>query len=107
MEPFTIHDLEKRVENRAKAGPGTSYTRTLVDKGVAHCAKKLGEEAVEVTIAAVSEDRDRLVAETADLLYHLLVLLHVRGVPFADVEAVLGERTRQTGLEEKAARKGG
>jgi phosphoribosyl-ATP pyrophosphohydrolase len=107
MEPFTIHDLEKRVENRAKAEPGTSYTRTLVDKGIAHCAKKLGEEAVEVTIAAVSEDRERVVAETADLLYHLLVLLQVRGVSFAEVEAVLGERTRQTGLEEKAARKGG
>jgi phosphoribosyl-ATP pyrophosphohydrolase len=107
MEPFTIHDLEKRVEKRAKAEPGTSYTRTLVDKGVAHCARKLGEEAVEVTIAAVSEDRERVVAETADLLYHLLVLLRVRGVSFAEVEAVLGERTRQTGLEEKAARKGG
>jgi phosphoribosyl-ATP pyrophosphohydrolase len=107
MEPFTIHDLEKRVENRAKAEPGTSYTRTLVDKGIAHCAKKLGEEAVEVTIAAVSEDRERVVAETADLLYHLLVLLRVRGVSFAEVEAVLGERSRQTGLEEKAARKGG
>jgi phosphoribosyl-ATP pyrophosphohydrolase len=105
MEPFTIHDLEKRVEDRAKADPGTSYTRTLVDKGVAHCAKKLGEEAVEVTIAAVTEDRGRLVAEAADLLYHLLVLLRVRGVAFAEVEAVLGERTRQTGLEEKAARK--
>jgi phosphoribosyl-ATP pyrophosphohydrolase len=107
MQPFTVHDLEKRVEDRAKADPGTSYTRTLVDKGVAHCAKKLGEEAVEVTIAAVSEDRGRLVAETADLLYHLLVLLQVRGISFAEVEAVLGERTRQSGLEEKAARKGG
>src|SRR5262249_8456161 len=107
MQPFTLHDLEKRVEDRAKADPGTSYTRTLVDKGVAHCAKKLGEEAVEVTIAAVSEDRGRLVAETADLLYHLLVLLQVRGISFAEVEAVLGERTRQSGLEEKAARKGG
>jgi phosphoribosyl-ATP pyrophosphohydrolase len=107
MEPFTVHDLEKRVADRAKADPGTSYTRTLVDKGIAHCAKKLGEEAVEVTIAAVSEDRSRLVAETADLLYHLLVLLQVRGISFAEVEAVLGERTRQSGLEEKAARKGG
>jgi phosphoribosyl-ATP pyrophosphohydrolase len=107
MEPFTIHDLEKRVESRVNADPGTSYTRTLVDKGVAHCAKKLGEEAVEVAIAAVSEDRDRLVGEAADLLYHLMVLLQVRGIAFAEVEAVLGERTRQSGLEEKAARKGG
>ena len=79
----------------------------MVDKGVAHCAKKLGEEAVEVAIAAIAEDRTRLVAETADLLYHLLVVLEVRGVSLAEVEAVLGERTRQTGLDEKAARKGG
>jgi phosphoribosyl-ATP pyrophosphohydrolase len=107
MEPFTVHDLEKRVQTRAKAAPEASYTRVLVDKGVAHCAKKLGEEAVEVAIAAVAEDRGRLVAETADLLYHLLVVLQVRGVSLAEVEAALGERTRQTGLDEKAARKGG
>jgi phosphoribosyl-ATP pyrophosphohydrolase len=107
MAPFTIYDLEKRVQTRAKAEPGTSYTRTLVDKGVAHCAKKLGEEAVEVAIAAVAEDRARLVAETADLVYHLFVVLEVRGVSFAEVEAALGERTQQTGLDEKAARKGG
>jgi phosphoribosyl-ATP pyrophosphohydrolase len=60
-----------------------------------------------VAIAAIAEDRTRLVAETADLLYHLLVVLEVRGVSLAEVEAVLGERTRQTGLDEKAARKGG
>lgn len=107
MEPFTVYDLEKRVHARAKAEPGASYTRTLVDKGVAHCAKKLGEEAVEVAIAAIAEDRDRLIAETADLLYHLFVVLQVRGVSLAEVETALGERTRQTGLDEKAARKGG
>jgi phosphoribosyl-ATP pyrophosphohydrolase len=107
MEPFTVYDLERRVQNRAEAEPGTSYTRTLVDKGVAHCAKKLGEEAVEAAIAAIAEDRDRLIAETADLLYHLFVVLKVRGVSLAEVEAALGERTRQTGLDEKAARKGG
>jgi phosphoribosyl-ATP pyrophosphohydrolase len=103
---FTIHDLEKRVQNRANAEPGASYTRTLLDKGVAHCAKKLGEEAIEVAIAAVTEDRGRVIAETADLLYHLLVVLHARSVRLAEVEAMLAERTRQTGLDEKAARKG-
>jgi phosphoribosyl-ATP pyrophosphohydrolase len=107
MAAFTLHDLEKRVQDRALAAPGASYTRTLVDKGVAHCAKKLGEEAVEVAIAAVAEDRGRVVAEAADLLYHLLVVLHARGIPLDEVEAALGERTRQTGLDEKAARKGG
>ena len=107
MSTFTLHELAQRVKERAAASAETSYTRKLLDKGVAHCAKKLGEEAVEVAIAAIAEDRTRLVAETADLLYHLLVVLEVRGVSLAEVEAVLGERTRQTGLDEKAARKGG
>jgi phosphoribosyl-ATP pyrophosphohydrolase len=107
MATFTVQDLEKRVQERAQAEPGASYTRTLLDKGVAHCAKKLGEEAVEVAIAAIAEDRGRVVAETADLLYHLLVVLHARGIPLAEVEAELAGRTQQTGLDEKAARKGG
>jgi phosphoribosyl-ATP pyrophosphohydrolase len=107
MAAFTLNDLEKRVQDRAKADPGASYTRTLVDRGMAHCAKKLGEEAVEVAIAAIAEDRDRVVAETADLLYHLLVVLHARGIPLAEVEDELARRTQQTGLDEKAARKGG
>ncbi len=106
MTEFTLNDLEKRVQDRAKADPGASYTRTLVDKGVAHCAKKLGEEAVEVAIAAVAEDRDHVVAEAADLLYHLLVVLHARGIALAEVEGELARRTQQTGLDEKAARKG-
>jgi phosphoribosyl-ATP pyrophosphohydrolase len=79
----------------------------LLDRGVAHCAKKLGEEAVETVLAAVTEDRDRLAAEAADLLYHLLVLLQARDIPLATVEAVLAERTRQSGLQEKASRKSG
>ena len=58
-------------------------------------------------IAAIAEDRERVVAEAADLLYHLLVLLHVRGIALSEVEAALAERTRQSGLDEKAARKGG
>ncbi len=107
MAPFTIHDLEKRVQERAKASADVSYTRKLLDRGVVHCAKKLGEEAVEAAIAAVSEDRDRMTAEAADLLYHLLVVLHIRDVSLADVEAELAARTRQSGLDEKAARKGG
>ena len=107
MTSFTIHDLEKRVQDRAKASADVSYTRKLIDRGVVHCAKKLGEEAVEAAIAAVGEDRDRMTAEAADLLYHLLVVLHIRDVSLADVEAELAARTRQSGLDEKAARKGG
>ena len=75
--------------------------------GVAHCAKKLGEEAVEVALAAVTEDREHLIGEAADLLYHLFVVLEARGIKLAEVEAVLGERTAYSGLDEKAARKGG
>ena len=67
MASFTLHDLAARVKERAQASPDVSYTRKLLDRGIAHCAKKLGEEAVETTIAAIAEDRERLVAETADL----------------------------------------
>jgi phosphoribosyl-ATP pyrophosphohydrolase len=105
MPPFTVHDLEKRVHDRAKDSADVSYTRKLLDRGVEHCAKKLGEEAVECALAAVAENRDRFAAEAADLVYHLLVLLHSRGISLADVEAVLAERTVQSGLDEKASRK--
>ena len=107
MAAFTIHDLEARVHQRASAPPEQSYTRKLIDRGVAHCAKKLGEEAVETALAAVAEDRTHLIAEAADLLYHLLVVLEARGVKLAEVEAALAARTAQSGLDEKASRKGG
>ena len=104
MTTFTLNDLEQRVQARATESADVSYTRKLLDRGVAHCAKKLGEEAVETVLAAVSEDRDRVTAEAADLIYHLLVVLHARGITLAEVEAVLAERTKKSGLEEKAAR---
>src|SRR5882757_3819661 len=107
MSTFTLHDLEARVHMRAAESAEHSYTRKLIDKGVAHCAKKLGEEAVETALAAVAEDREHLIAEAADLIYHLLVVLEARGVKLAEVEAALEERTKQSGLDEKAARKGG
>ena len=106
-QSFTLSDLEKRVQARALASAEESYTRKLLDRGVAQCAKKLGEEAVEAAIAAVGEDRQRMIGEAADVLYHLLVVLHARGVALAEVEAELGARTRQSGLDEKAARKRG
>jgi len=105
MSKFTIADLEKRVHERAKAGAEESYTRALLDKGVAQCAKKMGEEAIETVLAALENDKGKLIAETADLLYHLLVLLEARGVKLADVEAALEKRTVQSGLKEKASRK--
>jgi len=107
MPTFTLHDLEKRVQDRAQASAEVSYTRKLIDRGIAQCAKKLGEEGVEAAVAALAESRDRMVAEAADVLYHLLVVLHVRGISLDEVEAELAARTRQSGLDEKAARKGG
>jgi phosphoribosyl-ATP pyrophosphohydrolase len=103
--PFTLNDLEQRVKERAAASAEVSYTRKLLDRGIAHCAKKLGEEAIEVALAAVGEDRERLIAEAADLVYHLIVVLQARGVALAEVEAALAARTGQSGLEEKALRK--
>ena len=105
MSTFTLHDLEARVHERAMGTAGQSYTRKLIDKGVAHCAKKLGEEAVETALAAVGQDREHLIAETADLLYHLFVVLEMRGIKLAEVEAALAARTAQSGLDEKASRK--
>jgi phosphoribosyl-ATP pyrophosphohydrolase len=104
MADFTIRDLENRVRERAQASGEVSYTRKLLDRGVSHCAKKLGEEAVETVIAAINEDDKHLTGEAADLLYHLLVVLHARGITLAQVEAVLADRQRQSGLEEKASR---
>jgi phosphoribosyl-ATP pyrophosphohydrolase len=105
MSTFTLADLEARVRDRAAASADVSYTRQLLDRGVAQCAKKFGEEAMETVIAAVAEDSARLASETADLFYHLMVLLHARGVTLAEVEAVLEKRQAKSGLEEKASRR--
>lgn len=107
MDSFSLYDLERRVAERAEASVEVSYTRKLLDRGVAQCAKKLGEEAVELALAAVAEDRQRLIEESADLLYHLLVVLKARGIKLADVETELAARTARSGLAERASRKGG
>jgi phosphoribosyl-ATP pyrophosphohydrolase len=105
MSRFTIHDLVAIIDARAASEAETSYTRKLLNKGSEHCAKKFGEEAVETVIAGIGDDRDHLIAESADLLFHLLVLLKSRGVKLEEVEATLAQRTTMSGLEEKAARK--
>jgi phosphoribosyl-ATP pyrophosphohydrolase len=102
--PFTLTDLAAIVSARATASADASYTRKLLDRGVEHCAKKLGEEAVEMALASVSEDRERVIGEAADLLYHFLVVLQARGIDLAEVEAVLQKRSAQSGLAEKSAR---
>ena len=107
MPRFTVHDLAATIDARAASGGEASYTRKLLDKGTEHCAKKLGEEAVETVIASLGNDREHLIAESADLIFHLLVLLKSRGVSLQDVEAALAGRTAMSGLEEKASRKSG
>lgn len=101
---LTLHDLAARIAERAEASADISYTRKMLDKGIAHCAKKLGEEAVETALAAVAESDERLVSESADLLYHLLVVLYARGLSLAQVEEALSKRSGMSGLDEKAAR---
>ena len=105
MSRFTIHDLAATIDARAASGGDASYTKKLLDKGAEHCAKKFGEEAVEAVIAAITNDRAHLVAESADVIYHLLVLLKSRGIKLDDVEAALAQRTSMSGLDEKASRK--
>lgn len=92
------------IESRKGADPGTSYTAKLFAKGRTKIAKKTGEEAVEVVIAALAEGRSELVAESADLLYHLLVLWASVGVRPRDVWQELAKREGVSGLVEKAAR---
>jgi phosphoribosyl-ATP pyrophosphohydrolase len=104
MSRFTLDDLDRIVAARATSGDPTSYTAKLVARGVPRVAKKLGEEAVEAAIAAALGQKDDLRAEAADVLYHLLVLLHAAGVPLAAVMEELDRRTAMTGLEEKASR---
>jgi phosphoribosyl-ATP pyrophosphohydrolase len=104
MTSFTLDDLAAIIAARANASASASYTKSLLDGGPARAAKKLGEEAVETVIAAVQGDAEALTRESADLLYHLLVVLHQRGISLADVCAELEHRTGRSGHAEKAAR---
>ena len=90
MPRFTIHDLAAIIDARAASGGDASYTRKLLDKGPAHCARKLGEEAVETVIAAIENERHHLIAEGADLMFHFLVLLKARGVTLEDDRSCFG-----------------
>lgn len=105
MSTFTLADLERIVDARAKADPAESWTAKLVAAGQQKAAKKLGEEAVETVIAAIDGEKAALASETADLLYHLMVVLKIGGVPLQDVMEELERRTSQSGLAEKAGRK--
>ncbi len=99
-----IDDLFATVLLRRSGDPSTSYVAALTGKGRAKIAQKVGEEAVETALAAVSGDRTQVAAESADLLFHLCVLWADCGLTPQDVYAVLEQRQGQSGLAEKAAR---
>ena len=99
-----LASLADEVVRRNAASPDTSYTAKLLSQGVEKCAKKFGEEAVELALASVLRDRAHTTAEAADVLYHLLVLLTATNVPLSDVMAELASRQGVSGLAEKASR---
>ncbi len=104
MVDDVLRELGATVSARRCESAEKSYTRKLLDGGPELCAKKLGEEAVELVIAAVGQDDAALKAEAADLLFHLVVLLESRGIPLDDVLSVLAGRMGTSGLVEKASR---
>ena len=100
----TLDRLFETIGTRARADPATSYTAQLLRQGTEQVAKKLGEEALETALAAVAGRRVGVVSESADLLYHLLVLWAASSVTPAEVWAELAHREGTSGLTEKAQR---
>ena len=101
---MTLEELFDLIESRAQLDPKTSWTAKLLAKGPEKCAEKFGEEAVEAIIEVIKDDRIKLVAEAADVLFHLLVMLKSRDVKLADVMEELEKRQGQSGLQEKDSR---
>ncbi len=99
-----LDGLAATIKARSGATPDHSWTATLLARGLPYCARKLGEEAVETIIAATTQDKAALVRESADLIYHWLVLLRAAGVEPGEVYAELARREGRSGLEEKASR---
>ncbi|MCF6124790.1 phosphoribosyl-ATP diphosphatase [Mesorhizobium sp. M7A.F.Ca.CA.001.07.2.1] len=104
MTEFSLSDLEKIIGERAHSGDPDSWTAKLFARGIDKAAQKLGEEAVETVIAAVRGDKPAIVSESADLMYHWLVVLGLSGVSLSDVLRELEGRTRRSGIAEKASR---
>lgn len=100
----TLDALEQTIRERRAGDPDASYVARLTAKGRAKMAQKVGEEAVETAIAAVSQGKEELTGEAADLLFHLLVLLADAGVSLDDVRAELARREGISGIAEKASR---
>ena len=102
----TIERLAKTIAVRKSAAPDTSYTASLLAGGVTKCAKKFGEEATELVLAAAGESPERVASEAGDVIYHLLVLLAARDVDVSAVAAALAAREGKSGHAEKASREG-
>ncbi|KPH65809.1 MULTISPECIES: phosphoribosyl-ATP diphosphatase [Novosphingobium] len=100
----TLARLEATIAARRAADPESSYVARLNAKGLGKIAQKLGEEATETVIAALTEDDKALVGEASDLIFHLMVLLGARDVPLSAVLAELDRREGVSGIAEKAAR---
>ena len=100
----TLNDLAQTIATRANADPESSWTAKLLAKGPEKCAEKFGEEAVEAIIEAVKDNRAGLISESADVLFHLLVMLQSRGVSLDEVLDELARRQGTSGIAEKAAR---
>jgi phosphoribosyl-ATP pyrophosphohydrolase len=100
-----LEKLAAHIAAKAEASPDTSYTAQLLSKGVEKCAKKFGEEAVELALAAVQGKKVEATKEAADVLYHLLVLLKATNISPENVMTELSHREGTSGLAEKASRK--
>ena len=100
MSKDVLHRLAATIRSRRTARPEDSHTRRLLDEAPIKPAKKVGEEGVEVAIAAVAQDKDALISETADLLYHLLVVLESRHITLEDVFGELERRMNATALNQ-------
>jgi phosphoribosyl-ATP pyrophosphohydrolase len=102
-----LDQLYARILERKTADPADSYTAKLIGQGTGKIAKKVGEEAVETALAGAAHDKPATIAESADLLYHLLVLWVASEITPDEVYAALEERSGRSGLAEKASRGGG
>ncbi|NRA86516.1 MAG: phosphoribosyl-ATP diphosphatase [Rhizobiales bacterium] len=100
-----LDQLNEVIVARSNDAADQSYTASLLAKGTEKCAQKLGEEAVETVIAAIKNDRDEIISESADLLYHWLVLLKSCDISPDEIYKKLAERQNISGLAEKASRK--
>ncbi|WP_299079737.1 phosphoribosyl-ATP diphosphatase [uncultured Ruegeria sp.] len=99
-----LNDLAATIEARKGADPDSSWTAKLLAKGPEKCAEKFGEEAIEAIIEAIKGDQEKLTAEAADVLYHLLVMLASRDVALSTVLSELERRQGTSGIAEKASR---